>query len=186
MNVARFPDGTETRLAGVELRAAGRRGLSGYAATFHQEARIADSFTEVLLPGCFAASLADNTDLLLLADHDPTKVLSRTRSGLQVSENGRGLYFEVAELPNTTAANDALEMVRSGTVGGCSFAFTVPPDGDRWAGTRRELRAVSLLEVSIVSAWPAYSGTSVAVRARAAGEHEAARRQRLLTILGIG
>lgn len=184
MNVACFPNGTETRTAGVELRAV-RRGLSGYAATFHQEARIADGFTEVLLHGCFAASLASNPDLLLLADHDPTKVLSRTRSGLQVSENGKGLFFEVAELPNTTAANDALELVRSGMVGGCSFAFTVPPDGQRWTGTRRELRAVSLLELSIVSAWPAYSGTSVAVRAHVAGHHEAARRLRLLTLMGV-
>ncbi len=183
MNVARFPDGVETRAAGGELRAAAGRGLQGYAALFAQEARIADRFTEVLAPGCFAASLGSR-DIVALSDHDPAKVLGRTRSGsLKLSENGLGLWFEISEMPNTTAANDVLELVRSGNAGGCSFGFTVAPDGEKWTGTRRELRAVTLHEISIVSAWPAYQGTSVSARAmaRAATEAPGVRRWRLWT-----
>lgn len=180
MNAARFPNGHEVRTAGVEMRAVGR-GLQGYAATFHEETRIADSFSEVLLPGCFASSL-EGRDILALSDHDPSKVLGRTSSGsLKLTENSRGLFFEIAELPNTSAANDCLELVRSGNAGGCSFAFTVEPSGERWTGKRRELRSVTLWEVSIVSAWPAYQGTSVSARAtaHAATEAPSVRRWRL-------
>ena len=62
MNAARFTSGLEVRAA-AEVRAGAGRRLEGYAATFHTEARIADRFTEVLLPGCFAASLAAAEDI---------------------------------------------------------------------------------------------------------------------------
>jgi uncharacterized protein len=151
--------------AAAEMRAATGRRLEGYAALFHTEARIADRWTETLLPGCFGASLAGR-DVCLLKDHDGAAVLARTRGGsLRLAENGRGLWFE-ADLPNTTVANDVLESVRAGLAGGCSFGFTVPKDGERWTGDRREIRAVTLHEVSIVSAFPAYQGTTVAARSR--------------------
>jgi phage head maturation protease len=38
--------------------------------------------------------------------------------------------------------------------------------GEHWQGDRRELRALDLYEVSIVSAFPAYPETSIAARAR--------------------
>ena len=47
-----------------------------------------------------------------------------------------------------------------------SFAFTVPKDGERWTGQRRELLDVDLYEVSVVSSFPAYEGTVVHPRAR--------------------
>jgi len=154
----------ETRQASsVTLDASGRT-LEGYAAVFGQETRIKD-FQEVVMPGAFSASLGRN-DVLALVDHDPAKVLGRTRSGtLQLREDAKGLQFSIA-MPNTTLASDVLEMVKRGDVGGCSFAFMVPPGGEKWQGRRRELRAVNLMEISIVSAWPAYSGTSVQARAK--------------------
>ena len=67
-----------------ELRAKGRK-LEGYAAIFGTEARVSD-FREVIRPGAFKASLAG--DVLALADHDPAKVLARTRSGtLRLAED---------------------------------------------------------------------------------------------------
>jgi HK97 family phage prohead protease len=178
---ARFPNGTELRAA-AEWRASSGRRLEGYAATFFTEARIAGQFTEVLLPGCFASSL-EGRDVLLCADHDTSRVMSRTRAGtLRLSENGRGLWFE-ADLPNTTVANDVLELVRSGNAGGMSFAFTVPEGGERWSGERRELRAVTLHELSVVSAWPAYQGTSVAARARQHASADKVRLRRLAEAL---
>ena len=149
----------ETRQAVSGMLAASGRTLEGYAAVFGQETRIKD-FQEVVLPGAFSASIGRN-DVLALVDHDPAKVLARTKSGtLQLSEDAKGLKFAIA-MPNTTLASDVLEMVKRGDVGGCSFAFMVAPGGEKWQGKRRELRAVNLMEISIVSAWPAYSGTSV-------------------------
>lgn len=163
----------ERRAVQVELRVAGRR-LEGYAATFGTEARLGP-VTEIIMPGAFRASL-EGRDILALVDHDPAKVLARTRAGsLRLAEDSRGLHFD-AELPNTTAASDALELVRSGNAGGMSFGFTVGRDGERWSGQRRELRAVTLHEISVVSAWPAYQGTQVAARSMLPARLALARR----------
>ena len=153
----------ETRQAVDGMLTASGRTLEGYAAVFGVETRVKD-FREVVMPGAFSASLG--RDVLCLVDHDPAKVLGRTRSGtLQLKEDAKGLRFSVA-LPDTTLARDVLEMVKRGDMGGCSFAFNVPPGGETWQGKRRELRAVTLHEISIVSAWPAYAGTSVHARAK--------------------
>jgi HK97 family phage prohead protease len=153
------------RRAALELRATGRK-LEGYASVFGQPTKILD-FEEIVQRGAFARSIAAGGDILALVDHDPTKVLARTRSGsLKLSEDSRGLHFETADLPGTSWANDALELVRSGNAGGASFAFSVPAGGERWNGTRRTLIEVALREVSVVGAWPAYEGTTVSTRAR--------------------
>jgi len=159
------PSNMERRAIPMELRAAGRR-LVGYAATFGTEARIAD-FTEIIQPGAFRGSLGPGKDVLALVDHDPSKVLARTRSGtLQLAEDPRGLSFSL-EVPDTQAGHDVLALAERGDLGGMSFGFTVSKDGERWNGKRRELRSVVLHEISVVSAWPAYSGTVVQARSAA-------------------
>lgn len=146
--------------AAIEVRATGRR-LEGYAALYGTEARVAD-FSETIAPGAFDTSLSEGRDILALVDHDRTKVLGRTKAGtLRLSSDTRGLKFEI-DLPNTTVANDVLANVRN--MGGCSFGFSV--DKEDWQGERRTLQSVTLHEVSVVSAWPAYDGTSVSARAR--------------------
>jgi len=145
----------------VELRAKGRK-LEGYAATFGTEARIAD-FREIIRPGAFRASL--DGDVLALADHDPAKVLARTRSGtLRLSEDTRGLAFSL-DLPDTSAGRDVLELAERGDIGGMSFGFSVPDGGQRWTDDLRELVQVNLHEISVVSSWPAYPDTTVNARA---------------------
>lgn len=164
------------RRASIELRAKGRK-LEGYAAVFGSDTRIHD-FTEVILPGAFAETLGQGRDILALADHDQRAVLARTRSGtLRLAEDTRGLHFDL-DVPNTSFGRDILELAERGDVGGASFAFTVAKDGERWTDDRRELRAVTLHEISIVSAWPAYDGTVVQARRRpaASGKLIAVRR----------
>lgn len=154
----------ERRAAAAEIRAAGRR-LEGYAATFGAEARIG-SFVETIAAGAFAATLADRHDVLGLVDHDPGRVLGRTRSGtLRLAEDVRGLIFSL-DVPETTAGRDVLALAERGDLGGMSFAFKVRPDGERWSGNRRELRSLDLAEVSVILAWPAYPDTTVAARNR--------------------
>lgn len=164
------------RRVSVELRAKGRR-LEGYAALYGMDTRIAD-FTEVILPGAFSATLGEGRDVLALADHDPARVLARTKSGtLRLSEDTRGLAFDM-DVPNTSAGRDMLELAERGDLGGMSFGFSATKDGERWQGDRRELRAVTLHEISVVSAFPAYEGTIVQARKRpvAAPRLVAARR----------
>lgn len=154
----------ERRLV-LELRADART-LSGYAAKFGVTAKIA-TFTETIRPGAFSASLASGQDVLALVDHDPGKVLARTKSGtLKLSEDAVGLRFELT-VPDTQPGRDALELAKRGDLGGMSFGFLVPDGGDRWDGSKRTLHTVDLREISVVSAWPAYPATEVHARAHA-------------------
>jgi uncharacterized protein len=157
---------TERRAFAAEVRASGRR-LEGYVATFGAEARIG-TFTESLAATAFDRTLADGRDKLAMVDHDPSRVLARTRSGtLRLSKDSRGLAFDL-DVPDTQAGRDVLALAQRGDVGGMSFGFTVPRGGDAWDGDKRELRAVDLHEVSVVLAHPAYSNTSVNVRSAGA------------------
>lgn len=154
---------THERRASIELRAAGRK-LEGYAALFNTATRILD-FSEVIAPGAFTDTLRENKDILALVDHDAAKLLGRTRAGtLKLSEDSKGLAFSI-DAPDTTLARDVLALAERGDMGGASFAFRVRQNGERWDGNKRELRAVDLLEVSIVTSWPAYEGTKVVARA---------------------
>lgn len=165
------------RRAFTEYRAQGRK-LEGYAAKFGTEARIAD-FVETIAPGAFKNALAG--DVLALRDHDSKAVLGRTRSGtLRLNEDSQGLHFSL-DLPDTQAGRDVQEMAQRGDLGGMSFGFTVNDDGEVWNGDKRILRAINLKEISIVSAWPAYPDTEIALRSRCASQ-ERDRRRRAIAI----
>jgi uncharacterized protein len=154
---------TERRSAPLEIRAKGRR-LEGYAALFGVEARVGD-FTETIAAGAFASSLSH--DIVAMVDHDVAKVLARTRSKtLRLAEDTRGLAFDL-DVPDTSHGRDVLALAERGDLGGMSFGFIVEKDGEHWNGNKRELRAVDLREISVVSAWPAYDGTIVNARAKA-------------------
>lgn len=145
----------------VELRTKGRR-LEGYAATFSKSADIGGRFVETISPGAFSGSLRSKGDILALVDHDPGRVLARTRSGtLRLSEDSRGLAFDL-DLPDTAAGRDVLALAERGDLGGMSFGFTALDE--KRDGDRRELRAVELHEISVVLAWPAYDGTVIQAR----------------------
>jgi HK97 family phage prohead protease len=161
-----------------EVRSNGRR-LEGYAATYGSEARIG-AFVETIAPGAFKDALAG--DVLALLDHDPGKVLGRTRSGtLRLVEDSRGLSFSL-DVPETQAGRDVLALAERGDLGGMSFGFIVPKGGEDWHGERRTLRRVALKEVSVVSAWPAYPDTELALRA--AQGRDARQRRLILAELG--
>jgi HK97 family phage prohead protease len=151
----------ERRASKLEIRARGRR-LEGYAAVFNVEARIGD-FIETIAPGAFR-SVSRDTDILALVDHDPTRVLARTRSKtLRLGEDSKGLHFDL-KVPDTTHGRDVLALAERSDLGGMSFGFIATQD--EWSGDRRTLRAVDLKEISVVSAWPAYEGTVVQARDR--------------------
>lgn len=173
--MARPQQATMERRSFSELRSNGRR-LEGYAATFGARADLG-SFVETIEPGAFRASLGN--DIIAMHDHDPSRVLGRTRSRtLNLYEDSKGLGFELT-LPDTSAGRDVIALAERGDLGGMSFGFLVPEGGEDWKGRTRNLRAVDLKEISVVSAWPAYPDTELALRALMAGA-EAQRRHRVL------
>jgi uncharacterized protein len=143
--------------------------LVGYAAVFGPLSEDLGGFRERVAPGAFDASLADDTDIRALVDHDTSKVIGRRSSGtLRVATDERGLRVEI-DLPNTTYANDLRELMARGDVSQMSFAFLVQPDGEKWEGRDesgvriRTLTNVQLIEVSVVTI-PAYPDTVAALR----------------------
>ncbi|WP_432814808.1 HK97 family phage prohead protease [Sphingorhabdus sp.] len=163
------------RRAFSEMRAvASRRRIEGYAATFGSTAKLGE-FSETIQPGAFRSALAG--DILALMDHDPGRVLGRTRSGtLRLFEDSRGLAFSL-DLPDTQAGRDILALAERDDLGGMSFGFLVPPNGEFWEGSTRNLRTIDLKEISVVSAFPAYPDTSIALRSRAFVDDRARRRR---------
>jgi HK97 family phage prohead protease len=176
------PARIEVRTA-AEMRAAAGRKLEGYAAVFGETATIG-AFTETIRAGAFRASLGARSDVLALVDHDLGRLLARTSSGtLRLAEDTRGLHFEI-DVPDTQLGRDVLHLAERRDLGGMSFSFRAKEES--WpARDRRELRAVELIEVSVVHSHPAYSGTSIAARSRllAGAKATAALRRRLLEAL---
>ena len=152
----------ERRGAAAGLTASGRT-LSGYAATFNDPTAIG-GFTERIAPGAFSRSLASGRDVLALLDHRADVLLGRTRSGsLKLSEDAKGLRFEL-KVPDTAAGRDVIALAERGDLGGMSFGFVATEDA--WDGDTRELRAVTLHEISIVQSWPAYQATEINLRSK--------------------
>ncbi|MEN3791843.1 HK97 family phage prohead protease [Fulvimarina sp. MAC3] len=153
----------ERRALPVEVRARGRR-LEGYAATFGLEARISEHFSETIESGAFTTTLARGRDVLALVDHDPSRILARTRSRtLRLAQDSRGLAFDL-DVPDTSTGRDVLALAERGDIGGMSFGFHATEED--WQGERRSLRAVELFEVSVVLAFPAYEGTAITARSQ--------------------
>jgi HK97 family phage prohead protease len=137
----------------------------GYAAVFNQDSEPLP-FTERVAPGAFKKTLKSRNNVKMYRNHDSSALLATTRAGtLRLQEDGHGLLVD-ADLPPTTVGRDLSILMQRGDIDSMSFGFTVPQGGDRWSddGRTRELREVRLLEVSVVSGFPAYAGTSAQVR----------------------
>lgn len=138
--------------------------ISGYASVFNSKASIGDYFQEVITPGAFARSIAENSDVRALFNHNWDNVLGRTKNGtLRLTEDERGLKFEV-DLPNTTVARDLAESLKRGDINQCSFGF-IPTEESFDYSVEPVLRTISeveLYEISVVSI-PAYEDTEVSL-----------------------
>ena len=138
---------------------------------------------EILEPGCITQELISRSDVILNLNHSNMvpDVLGRCRNGkgtlsLELRENKVGCR---CDLPKTSNADDALELMKRGDITGMSFAFE-----DDWQDSengvsyerlaeksadgkeiwlRHVKRITGLYDVSIVT-HPAYEQTSVATR----------------------
>lgn len=141
------------------------RKVSGYAAIFNSEARLAEILVEKIAPGAFKSSMQN--DVRALWGHDTNKIIGRTTNGtLKLEEDERGLRFDLI-LPDTVDGKDAFTLIKRGDVTGVSFGFRVKKDqwekGEEGKPHVRTLLDVDLLEIS-PCAFPAYEDTSVSAR----------------------
>ncbi|MCH7629049.1 HK97 family phage prohead protease [Novosphingobium sp.] len=117
--------------------------FAGYAAVFGKR----DSGGDTILPGAFAATLAARAEagqrLPLYWQHRPDQQIGWIESA---AEDARGLRV-IAEV--TATDTPAAKALARGAVDGLSFGYRVREGQIRSGG--RELRALDLFEVSLVS-----------------------------------
>jgi HK97 family phage prohead protease len=174
-------------LRNLEVNPSGRR-IVGIAAAYGTLSGDLGGFKEKIAPTAFLKSIGEN-DIRALYNHDSAKILGRISAGtLKLSSNDRGLEFDLT-LPNTSYANDLVELMARGDVTSCSFGFFTR--SDKWSmdpETKiriRTLHDVDLREISIVGD-PAYpSGTSAALRSLTAWQStlDTRRKRCLLSFL---
>lgn len=169
--------------------------ISGVAASFGAYADIGGQFRERIMPGAFKESLAGDSNIRCLLNHDVSKVLASTRAGsLALKETSVGLVFAAALDKGSQIAQETHRAIARGDINEMSFMFTVPEGGDAWdvatdektgeRFTRRTLLNVNLMEVSPVT-FPAYKqGTSVHARAAYATSIAEARARGLVARRG--
>lgn len=154
----------------TELRAAGEFALAGVAAAYNTNSHDLGGFVKRIAPGAFTRSLKNNADVVATFNHDPNKVLGRTKSGtLALSDSAAGLVWYCQLDKNNSDHANIYASVKRGDVSQCSFAFTIADKGERWgtaADGRTKLRTlldVDLIDVAAVT-YPAYPGTNVDAR----------------------
>jgi HK97 family phage prohead protease len=142
--------------------------ISGYAALFDSPSKNLGGFVETIAPGAFDRALQEKQVVRFTFNHSLDAVLARSDNGtLALTTDSKGLKFKAQLNKNIQQHRDLFEACKSGLYNECSFAFTVPPDGQKWDGTQRTLLDVDLLDCSLV-ATPAYEGTSAAARSATA------------------
>jgi len=131
----------------LDLKSVGEDGaFEGYASLFDRE----DLGNDVILPGAFAASLAERgpAGIKMLFQHDlkePIGVWNLLR------EDRRGLYAEGRLMTEVARAREVLALMRAGALDGLSIGFkAVTALRDARSGVRR-LAQVDLWEISVVT-----------------------------------
>ena len=138
---------------------------------------------EVLEPGCISRELLQKSDVVLNLNHSNMvpDVLGRYRNTdrdtLSLELRGDGIDCR-CDLPNTSNANDTLELIKRGDINGMSFAFeddyedtengvsyerTNDVEDGKEVWLRHVKKITGLYDVSIVT-HPAYEQTTVGMR----------------------
>tara|TARA_Y100000310_G_scaffold201380_1_gene201457 strand:- start:3 stop:728 length:726 start_codon:yes stop_codon:yes gene_type:complete len=138
--------------------------ITGYAAVYGKPS-VPLPFREVIRAGAFDRNLEDGQDVRALIDHDPGRIIGRSKPGtLKMTSDDHGLKVAI-DPPNTAEGRGVVESIRRGDLDGMSFGFRTVTDEWRMEDGEevRDLIDVDLFDVSVV-AFPAYPDTSVGAR----------------------
>lgn len=151
--------------------------IAGYAAVFDQEADIGGIFREVIRPGAFTAALARGDDVALLINHGGLPLARSSSATMRLSQDSKGLRVESTLDGSDPDVRRIIPKMRRGDLSKMSFGFTMEGGVQRWGSSgdveKREIIEVGgLYDVSVVT-YPAYDGTSIALRSRDEAKREA-------------
>lgn len=157
-------------------------GVRYYAVVYDSLSVDMGGWRERIAPGAFEDSLHED-DIRAMVNHDRAKVIARRSvdlgiDTLQITDDERGVLFDIPTLPNTTAARDLVEDLKVRNITGASFGFFTVEDSWDWEGTAEDgiyVRTVvkaRMFEGSPVS-FPAYPETVAEARSIATALAEA-------------
>lgn len=165
---------TEIRSTATDLQAVTRddagkttKQIQGYAIIFDTLSIDLGGFFEEI--DSTALDGVDLSDIKLIYAHENNQILARTDAGnLQVKVDDKGVFF-IADLADTTLANDVYNNIQAGNLKGMSFGFTIADGGDKWVRQPNgkllhEVTQIGILGELTVTAWPAYPSTSVELK----------------------
>ena len=147
--------------------------ISGYASIFDRSSQVlGGGFVEQIKRGAFTKTLQERgtqtsrDDIKALFNHSTDLVLGSKRAGtLKLSEDSKGLHYEVKLDLDITHHRSAFKMIERGDVTNSSFGFDVIEE--RWSVPERsddpvlrEVLETRLYEVS-PTPFPAYQDSSV-------------------------
>ena len=126
-----------------EVKARGDEGwsFSGYASTFDN----VDYGGDVVIRGAFTKSLARRVPKLLW-QHDMFEPIGKI---LSLNEDDHGLHGEFL-LSRTARGHDAYQLLKDGAIDSMSIGY-IPESDTKTIDGVRQLKAVDLLEISLVS-----------------------------------
>jgi HK97 family phage prohead protease len=173
----KYPNAIKRFVPGTIERAEGDEGyVSGHAAVFNSWSPQYTYFREMIAPGAFDE--VDMSDVVVTFNHNFDNLLARTGNGsatLEIDE--RGLKYRY-KTPNTTLGKDVEELVRTQTLAGSSFMFTITDE--EWKKKEdgsydRIIKSIGqLFELGVVTT-PWYPSTDAQLKAmRSAGVYEEA------------
>ena len=163
---------------GLEIREEeDKKKVVGYASVFNTLSNDM-GFRELIAEDAFEGRLED--DVRLLINHEGLPLARTTNGTMKLSVDEVGLRYE-AEIANTSAGRDILELLKDGTVNQSSFAFTVQDDS--WevkdgVNIRTINKVKRLYDTSIVT-YPAYNEASVGLRSMEKWEEEKTLKENL-------
>lgn len=144
---------TERRFAEFRVEDDGRT-ISGPVIVYGDEARFGD-WRETFAPG----SLRHN-DVIVNLQHDRGKPVARTGAGLTLHDGADALRARI-ELPDTSYAREARELVQARILRGFSIEFRALDDA--WEGQKRTVQDAELTGFALVDR-PAYPESVIAQR----------------------
>ena len=161
--------------------------IMGMGALYNVETVIAGRFREVILPGAFTRTVADD-DIVVLYNHDADHLLGRKSAGTaEFRDEPGGMAYRAILNPRDSDAMNVGAKVERGDLKGSSFSFTVDhEDDEEWTPRSkdnpmplRKIKRATVYDVGPVT-FPAYVETSVSARSLArADELTAAEAKRL-------
>lgn len=127
----------------LDWKASAEGKIEGYGSVFN----IADDGGDIMLPGCFAASLKSARKVKMLLQHRSDKPIGTWD---EMAEDATGLRVKGTILTSIQDGQEAHDLLKAGALDGLSIGYRTL-SSDRDAKGRRLIAEAELWEVSIVT-----------------------------------